>query len=111
MTRALANTQQTSNTLNPLKGHKLPSFDGSAAADFLQWKDQVVSLFDYLQWNDRERAEYLPIILTKRAKQVYKSLPRQTRQSFDDIMEALDAQFCILRKPLIIKRLYYQWIY
>ena len=98
---ALSHLQSTS--ANPLKGHRLPTFDGCASSDFLSWKDSVVSLFDFLRWDDRSRAEYLPVILTKRAKQAYDALPKHVRADFKAALHALDQQFSLLNKPLIIR--------
>ena len=103
ITTTLARTQQHAQSSNPLRGHKIPSFDGSNTSDFLTWKDQVLSVFDYLQWGNDQRAQYLPVILTKRAKQHYESLPQHVRDDFPACLASLEATFSLLNKPLIIR--------
>ena len=103
ITTTLARTQQHAHSSNPLRGHKIPSFDGSNTSDFLTWKDQVLSVFDYLQWDNDQRAQYLPVILTKRAKQHYESLPQHVRDDFSSCLASLEATFSLLNKPLIIR--------
>ena len=103
ITDTLACTAQTSASSNPLKGHRLPIFTGSSDSDFMSWRDQVVSMFDFLKWSNDDRARYLPVILSKRAKQTYDALDDDVRDDFTDVMDALEATFGLMRKPLMLR--------
>ena len=69
----------------------------------MSWRDQVVSMFDFLKWSNDDRARYLPVILSKRAKQTYDALDDDVRDDFTDVMDALEATFGLMRKPLMLR--------
>ena len=92
------------NDANPLRGHKITPFDGGSSSDFEDWRNHVSSIFNYLNWTGEQMANYIPIILTKRAKQYYDELPLHTRCSIDHTMEALEKQFSAKHKPLMIRQ-------
>ena len=103
ITDNLARSAQNSDNSNPLKGHRLPVFDGSSDSDFMSWRDQVVSMFDFLRWSNDDRARYLPVILSKRAKQSYDALDDDVKDDFTQVMDALEATFGLMRKPLMLR--------
>ncbi len=98
-----APTQASSRRGPPVK---LPRFDGQNS--FEKWRQDLELHFDYLGWakDDPQRAAVIPTLLDDYAKFRYLKFPKESRQSYDQVLEQLDALFATSKKPLSVRRNY-----
>ena len=73
---------------------KLPEFDPELVT-FESWKYSLDEAFQHLKWGDEnpQRNTVLPLLLQNAAREFYRGLVKEVKDSYADTMQALSVEY------------------
>ena len=72
---------------------KFENFSGRLSEDIVKWRKALDRNFESLEWNQRRRARYIPILFSEKALRYYESLPETTTRNYKSVLDAFEKKF------------------
>ena len=76
-------------------------FSGKQSENFAKFRKAVQRNFEFLEWNAKKRAQFLPTLLTNKALRVYETLAPNVTTDIDAVWRALEKHFSQKRKGVL----------
>ena len=79
--------------MNYAKFVNFSAYSGRLSENIVKWKKALIRNFDFLEWDQRRCAQYIPTLLSEKALRYYESLPETTTRNYKSVLDALHKKF------------------